>query len=229
VTAVTRSKKSVRVFWKPWGSRTKCTQLQCINTFHHTTTNFTERPSAAGGRHVMTLLTMFIARSSSFICWIAILPLIARRGLTGTSSNSIVVRLPNSSKGGRLNNQLPKGSKGNAGSSENKTVIKPESKDLKQQRVVIHLLVRSSSSPFLSYSDVARSFNLIHISTMLNSCFQLFPFKIQRSAYCNVHSFGLDEITERPQSEASGRIVMLYFPSNSDSNVSDPTLIDDCL
>ena len=54
-------------FWKPWGSRTECTQLQCINIFHQPTTDFTERPSAAGGRHVMTLLTMFIARSSSFI------------------------------------------------------------------------------------------------------------------------------------------------------------------
>src|SRR3989338_4285277 len=111
MTAVTRSKKEGRVFWKPWASRTKCTQLQCINIFHQTTTNFTERPSAAGGRHVVTLLTMFIARSSSFICWIAILSLIARRGLIGTSSNSIAIRLPNSSEEGRLNNQLILGSK----------------------------------------------------------------------------------------------------------------------
>src|SRR3989338_7663533 len=99
MTAVTRSKKEVRVFWKPWALRTKCTQLQCINIFHQTTTNFTERPTVAGGRHVMTLLMMFIARSSSFICWIAILSLIARRGLIGTSTNLIVIQLPNSLEG----------------------------------------------------------------------------------------------------------------------------------
>src|SRR3989338_8907538 len=33
MTAVTRSKKEVRVFWKPWASRTKCTSCSASISF----------------------------------------------------------------------------------------------------------------------------------------------------------------------------------------------------